>query len=67
MAKESKEKGRFYYLLYNIMEDKKKLQKQVEDLQNQLEEVENKNAKTSEELGAIEQELEGLKKTFTIS
>lgn len=45
----------------------KTLQKQVEDLQNQLEEVENKNAKTSEDLQAIEQELEGLKKAFTIS
>lgn len=49
------------------MEDQKKLQKQVEDLQKQLEGIEDKNTKTSEELGAIDQELEGLKKTFTIS
>ena len=49
------------------MEDQKKLEKQVKDLQNQLKKIEDKNTKTSEELGAIEQELEGLKKTFTIS
>ena len=49
------------------MEDQKKLQKQVEDLQNQLEGIENKNTKTSEELGAIEQELEGLKRSYCIS
>ncbi len=49
------------------MKKTQKLQKQVKDLQNKLEEISNKNTKTSEELGAIEQELEGLKKTFTIS
>lgn len=49
------------------MEDQKKLQKQVEDLQNQLEGIESKNTKTSEELGAIEQELEGLKRSYCIS
>ena len=67
--KNLKEYKKSVFIIYytNIMEDQKKLQKQVEDLQNQLEEVENKNTKTSEELGAIEQELEGLKKTFTIS
>lgn len=49
------------------MEDTKTLKKQVEDLQNQLEGIENKNTKTSEELGAIEQELEGLKRSYCIS
>lgn len=67
--KNLKEYKKDVFIIYytNIMEDQKKLQKQVEDLQNQLEGIENKNTKTSEELGAIEQELEGLKRSYCIS
>lgn len=57
----------FITLFIDVMEDTKTLKMQVEDLQNQLEEIGNKNTKTSEELGTIEQELEGLKRTYCIS